>query len=145
PPSGGTLEWTTDPDNVPWTVYDNLSIIIDQDGETTIYARTINGVGAVSEVRTAVIQIDRGTPVIQTSMTTLGEGHEYVEGSWTNQDVEISVRFENEHSPLMYQEVNINGQIYFEEPVVLTNEGKHTLNLMAFNEVGGMTMEGPLN
>src|SRR5690606_17389470 len=98
PPISGiqALEWTLDQATDTWSIYDPMTPIeIDSEGETTIYARVVSGVGTIGEISSAVVRIDRGKPNIETDIITLGDGEKYVSGSWTNQDVQVTAVIEN--------------------------------------------------
>ena len=79
--------------------------IVDFEGETTVYARTIDNAGNISEEATAIIRIDKTKPekpVINLSKT-----------SWTYEDVTVSIIHGNDllSGPLKSQyKIGTNGQ-----------------------------------
>lgn len=133
-----TIEYQLGGTEGEWQIYEE-EIVITEEGETTIYARTVKQAGSKSEVTEETIRIDRTNPEIHVIMTQ-GENEDvYEEGTWTNQTVHLSVIAVDQ--AVKEWVVSINGEIVedktdFAFDTSITETGTHQIEVRVSDQAG---------
>lgn len=87
-----------------WSKYLGTNIVINNEGETTIHARTIDQVGNIGEIQTAIVKIDRTAPIIESFDICSKDG---IVG-YSNSRVTDIKNIESSGSPAKIQVSNVN-------------------------------------
>ncbi|MEK4372458.1 fibronectin type III domain-containing protein [Paenibacillus sp. FSL R5-0473] len=115
-----------------WTTY-NGEMIVDEEGETEVWARTIDVAGNISPEATAKVLIDRTAPT-EPSYTLS-------ESQWTNKDVTFQLNGSQDASDVYY-EYKIGDSPYTTgESGTITETGEHTITARAVDAVGLISPE----
>ncbi|GAB2533894.1 immunoglobulin-like domain-containing protein [Gracilibacillus alcaliphilus] len=112
-----------------WILYE-AAFPVSEEGETTVYARTIDQAGNISEVAEAMVQINRNLPAAPSISVDIKE--------WTNADqVTARIIVTEEHTTIEYQLDGTEGDwLTYEEEIVLSKEGETTIYARAVNQAG---------
>lgn len=115
-----------------WTTY-NGEMIVDEEGETEVRARTIDVAGNISPEATAKVLIDRTAPT-EPSYTLS-------ESQWTNKDVTFQLNGSQDASDVYY-EYKIGDSPYTRgDSGSVTESGEHTITARAVDAVGLISPE----
>ncbi|WP_408895276.1 OmpL47-type beta-barrel domain-containing protein [Paenibacillus taichungensis] len=115
-----------------WTTY-NGEMIVDEEGETDVWARTIDVAGNISPKATAKVLIDRTAPTEPSYTLT--------ESQWTNKDVTFHLTGSQDASDVFY-EYKIGDSPYVRgDSGSVTESGEHTITARAVDAVGLISPE----
>ncbi|MCW3793792.1 S-layer homology domain-containing protein [Paenibacillus sp. LS1] len=115
-----------------WTTY-NGEMNVDEEGQTDVWARTIDVAGNISPEAAAKVLIDRTAPTEPSY--TLSESH------WTNKDVTFHLNGSQDASDVYY-EYKIGDSPYTTgDSGSVTESGEHTITARAVDAVGLMSPE----
>jgi hypothetical protein len=115
-----------------WKTYHD-EIVVDEEGETEVWARTIDVAGNISTEATAKVLIDRTAPT-EPSYTLS-------ESAWTNKDVTFNLNGSQDASEVYYEYKIGDGPYTKGDKVTITDSGEHTITARAVDAVGLVSNE----
>ncbi|WP_307397344.1 OmpL47-type beta-barrel domain-containing protein [Bacillus horti] len=117
-----------------WTIYPDSPITIENEGETTILARSVDLAGNMSSVVESVVRLDRTPPALPTISPADQE--------WRSEDIHVTIVAGNDSlSGIRDIEYQLSGAMtqdwaIYSSPIVISTEGQTTVSARVVDHAG---------